>query len=80
MMDKIIQKANTLWGAAVTVLAAAFGEFWFLFAAFLVLNMLDYAELKTDKPYEANMEIVFTDNKSNSLTLITGKILEQLNE
>ena len=41
-MDKIIQKANTLWGVAVTVLAAVFGEFWFLFAAFLVLNVTDY--------------------------------------
>lgn len=41
-MERILQKANTLWGAAVAFGAAAFGEFWFLFAAFFALNVADY--------------------------------------
>ena len=41
-MDKILNKANLLWGAAVTVLSAVFGQFWYLFAAFLALNIIDY--------------------------------------
>ena len=41
-MDKILDKANLLWGAAVTVLSAVFGQFWYLFAAFLALNIIDY--------------------------------------
>ena len=42
MMDKIINKANFLWGALVTMLSAIFGQFWYLFAAFLALNVVDY--------------------------------------
>ena len=41
-MDKIINKANFLWGAAVTLLSTVFGQFWYLFAAFLALNAADY--------------------------------------
>lgn len=41
-MEKIIHKMNTLWGAAVALLASIFGEYWFLFAAFFVLNVVDY--------------------------------------
>ncbi len=42
-MEKVIAKINTLWAAAITLLASAFGEYWYLFVAFLVLNMVDYA-------------------------------------
>ena len=41
-MDKILTKINTLWGAAVTLAAAVFGEIWFQFAAFFLLNVADY--------------------------------------
>lgn len=41
-MDKIIHKMNTLWGAAVAFCASALGEYWFLFAAFFALNVVDY--------------------------------------
>ena len=41
-MERVIHKMNTLWGAAVALLASTFGEFWFLFAAFFVLNVVDY--------------------------------------
>lgn len=41
-MEKIVHKMNTLWGAAVALIASTFGEFWFLFAAFFVLNVVDY--------------------------------------
>lgn len=37
-MELIINKINLLWG----VLAAIFGEFWYLFFWFLVLNVIDY--------------------------------------
>ena len=41
-MEKIVHKMNALWGAAVAFFASAFGEYWFLFMAFLVLNVVDY--------------------------------------
>lgn len=41
-MDKIINKINLIGGAAVTLLSAVLGEYWYLFAAFAVLNVLDY--------------------------------------
>lgn len=41
-MDKIINKINTLWGISVAAFSTAFGQFWYLFAAFLILNIVDY--------------------------------------
>ena len=39
---KVLQKINLLWGGVVTILSAIFGDFWFLFLAFLLLNIADY--------------------------------------
>lgn len=41
-MDKIINKINILGGLSVTAFTAIFGQYWFLFAGFLFLNMIDY--------------------------------------
>ena len=41
-MEKILHKVNIIGGAVATVLSAVFGEFWYLFCAFLVLNVVDY--------------------------------------
>ena len=41
-MEKILEKINLLFAAVVTLLAAAFGTYWFLFAAFIALNIADY--------------------------------------
>jgi toxin secretion/phage lysis holin len=41
-MDKIIQKINLLWGGCVTLLSGVLGDHWYLFCAFLVLNVVDY--------------------------------------
>lgn len=38
-----MNKANLAWGAVVAVLTAIFGRYWFLFAGFLIFNVLDYA-------------------------------------
>ena len=35
-------KVNMLYGAIVTALTSAFGQYWFLFAGFLVMNVIDY--------------------------------------
>lgn len=35
-------KYNTVIGAAVAVLTAVFGAYWYVFAAFLVLNVIDW--------------------------------------
>lgn len=37
-----IDKYNALVGAAVTILTAVFGVYWYFFAAFLVLNIVDW--------------------------------------
>ena len=41
-MEKILHKVNIIGGAAVAVLSAVLGEYWYLFCAFLVLNVIDY--------------------------------------
>ncbi len=40
---KVLEKSNVVWGAVATFLAAVFGQYWFLFVGFLVLNVVDYA-------------------------------------
>lgn len=37
-----INKYNAMVGSIVTILTALFGEFWYLFAAFLVFNIIDW--------------------------------------
>ena len=41
-MEKVLDKINLLWAATVTLLSALLGEFWYLFVAFAVLNVVDY--------------------------------------
>ncbi len=41
-MEKIIDKINLLWGAAVVLFSYILGEHWYLFVAFLALNVADY--------------------------------------
>lgn len=41
-MEKILNKVNFIYGAVVTVLTVVFGQYWFLFAGFLALNVVDY--------------------------------------
>lgn len=36
-------KINMIYGLIATIGAALFGEYWFLFAGFLILNVIDYA-------------------------------------
>lgn len=38
----IINKINIIGGAAVAVLAAMFGQYWFLFAGLIVFNIVDW--------------------------------------
>lgn len=39
---EVISEYNILVGMIVTILTAIFGEFWYLFAAFLVFNIIDW--------------------------------------
>lgn len=39
---EIISRYNIMVGMFVTILTAIFGKFWFLFAAFLVFNVIDW--------------------------------------
>jgi len=41
-MEKLLNKINLTAGAVVTLLSAVFGTYWYLFAAFLALNIVDY--------------------------------------
>lgn len=42
-MNKIMDTYNLVVGGIVTLLAAIFGKYWYLFAIFLLLNLFDYA-------------------------------------
>ena len=41
-MEKFINTYNLCVGAVVTLLSALFGNYWYLFAGFLALNVLDW--------------------------------------
>ena len=41
-MNKILDTYNLVVGGIVTLLAAIFGKYWYLFAIFLLLNLFDY--------------------------------------
>lgn len=41
-VNKVIDTYNLLVGTAVTLLTAVFGTFWYIFAAYLILNILDW--------------------------------------
>lgn len=41
-VNKVIDAYNLFVGAAVTLLTAVFGAFWYIFAAYLVLNIFDW--------------------------------------
>lgn len=40
---KVFEKVNVIWGAIATIGVSLLGQYWFLFFAFLVLNVVDYA-------------------------------------
>lgn len=39
---EILNKTNVIYGFIVAAFSAVFGKYWFLFAGFLALNVLDY--------------------------------------
>ena len=39
---KVIDTYNAIAGGVVVLLSAVFGEYWYLFAAFLVMNVIDF--------------------------------------
>ena len=39
---KGFDKVNMFYGVIATIGAAIFGKYWFLFAGFLILNVIDY--------------------------------------
>jgi len=41
-MMQILNKVNMIGGAIVTAVAAIFGQYWFLFAGFLLFNVIDW--------------------------------------
>lgn len=52
---KVLEKSNVIWGAIATFLASIFGQYWFLFFGFLVLNIVDYVTgVIKAKLYEKN--------------------------
>lgn len=42
MIHNFVDKYNAVIGAAVTALTAIFGAYWYVFAALLVLNIIDW--------------------------------------
>lgn len=41
-MDSIFNKTNFIYGGIVTLFSAVFGQYWFLFAGFLLFNVTDW--------------------------------------
>lgn len=41
-MEIVVNKTNFIYGAIATFFTSIFGEYWFLFVGFLVLNVIDY--------------------------------------
>lgn len=52
---KAFDKVNMIYGAIATIGVAILGKYWFLFAGFLILNVIDYATgFVKAKYYEKN--------------------------
>lgn len=41
-MTNVLNKVNVAGGVAMTALAAAFGQYWFLFVGLLIFNIIDW--------------------------------------
>ena len=41
-MNVLTEKMNIIYGLIVTAMSAVFGKYWYLFAGFLILNIVDY--------------------------------------
>ena len=41
-MKVLTEKMNIIYGLIVTAMSAVFGKYWYLFAGFLILNIVDY--------------------------------------
>ena len=41
-MERILNKINLTAGVVITFLTGIFGVYWYMFAAFLALNVIDY--------------------------------------
>jgi len=42
-MEKVLSRINLEYAACVTLLTSLFGVYWYMFAAFMLLNITDYA-------------------------------------
>ena len=42
-MNSVIDKYNTLVGILITILTSVFGAYWYVFAAYFICTVLDYA-------------------------------------
>lgn len=52
---KVFDKVNMIYGAIAAIGVAILGKYWFLFAGFLILNVIDYATgFVKAKYYEKN--------------------------
>lgn len=40
---KFLDRCNAVYGAIITVLTAVFGTYWYVFMAYLICNVMDYA-------------------------------------
>lgn len=41
-MSRLLEQTNIIGGGCIVVLASAFGQYWFLFLGFLLLNIVDW--------------------------------------
>ena len=59
MKMNFVDKYNGIMGAIVTVLTAIFGAYWYVFAAYLLLNILDWLSgwYKSYKKHEESSKV-----------------------
>lgn len=76
-MNKIMDTYNLVVGGIVTLLAAVFGKYWYLFAIFLLLNLFDYATgyMKARKLKKESSSVGLAVSSRN---LDTGSSLQRL--
>lgn len=59
MKMNFIDKYNAIVGAAVTIMTAVFGIYWYIFAAYLLLNILDWLTgwYKANRKHEESSKV-----------------------
>lgn len=73
---KVFDKVNMIYGAIAAIGVAILGKYWFLFAGFLILNVIDYATGFVKAKYYERMNQARSEQRAFGKKCPTGSLLD----